>query len=88
MPDKCRFWASGKKGSSYNGSFQHFPSELKNPVLRSRWLKAVPEAEFVPKKSSWVCDLHFNHDDFKEERCDSNVSRGKGRGSLSQLKDA
>ena len=89
MPDKCRFCKSGKAGSTYNGSYHWFPSEAKYPSLRLQWIKAVPEADFVPKNSTRLCELHFNADDFKEERTDTNVSRGKARGSLLQreLKD-
>ena len=89
MGNKCKFCSSGKKDSTYTGSFHAFPSATKNSELREKWIQAVPESNFVPKKSTRICDLHFDVDDFKDVRTDNNVARNKSRGDLKQkdLKD-
>ena len=82
MVNKCKFCPSGKKESNYTGGFHTFPSINKNPVLREKWISAAPEANFVPKKSTRICDRHFDECDFKMERTDENVFRNKSRGDL------
>ena len=87
MPDKCSFCTSGRKNSTYNGSFHSIPNEKKNPELKLSWINAFPPKDgFEPKQSTRLCNLHLCDDDFIEERCDTNVSRKESRGDLRSKK--
>ena len=82
MPDKCAACKSGKKGSTYTGSFHSFPNGDRRKQLREQWIAALPFKEWTPSKSSKLCDLHFSPNDFVEDRRDTNTSRNTERGEL------
>ena len=82
MPDKCAACKSGKKGSTYTGSFHSFPNGDRRKQLREQWIAALPFKEWTPSKSSKLCDLHFSPDDFVEDRRDTNTSRNTEHGEL------
>ena len=46
-----------------------------HPRWREVWAKAVPRTNWQPKKHSRICSLHFDDDDYTDERTDRNVFR-------------
>lgn len=82
MGNKCALCKSGRKGSTYHGSYFKFPMEERNPLLRKRWLDAVPYADWTPPKNARLCELYFSSDDIGTERRDATKSRNDERGEL------
>ncbi len=75
MPDRCcvvgcRSGYGDKKTSTEGVTMHQFP--LSNRVLVSKWLANLARRDFTPTKTSKVCSLHFNADEFKESRTDAN----------------
>ena len=40
-------------------SFYRFPSAIKYPVKRSKWIAAVKRENWVPNRNTWICSEHF-----------------------------
>jgi len=69
---KCSLLVSGCKsgyGSSKlpPGVTRHvFP---KNPDMRQKWIKAIPQKDLQPTPHSVICSIHFCETDFKTGTC-------------------
>jgi len=68
---------------SGNGQNSQLPAGVrihrfpKFPMLREAWAKAIPRANWEPKKHSKICSLHFDPDDYTDLRSDRNIFRSK-----------
>ena len=83
MPgDSCAACQSGRKGSTYEGSYYAIPTGEKRAVLRDLWLKAIPVEILGKCKRPKLCSLHFDPEDFQTERKDSNTARNDARGEM------
>ena len=50
----------------------------KDPIKRAKWIQAIPRRNWNPLKKAVICSLHFDKEDFKDNRIDSNTSRDLG----------
>ena len=73
MPDTCVACPSGRKGSTYTGSYH---------TVKDEWRQHIPVKISEKNKRPRLYSLHFDPEDFQSERNDSNSSRHDARGGM------
>lgn len=86
MVNKCSApgCSTGYKNDVPKGvSLFRFP---RSPNLKSKWIRSIHRQDFTPGPSARICSKHFNENDFKTDRSDTNPRRRRRTISLCQAR--